>query len=319
MSVSDVVHGNTGPLPTFSILVPTWNRPRQLERCLAAMAALDYPHDRLEVVVIDDGSESPIADLVRPGAFSGRVKWLRQPNAGPAAARNLGAQHATGEFLAFTDDDCTPSPEWLRQLAAAFAENPEALVGGWTINALAGNLCSTASQLILETAYCWLPWVNSELQFFASNNLAVRADLFLAAGGFDASFRASEDRDFCDRWVRTGRSLLYAPHAVVQHWHELTLAGFWQQHFGYGRGAYRFHRARERRGAPPFRPELPFYREVFRVALETPATGRRLALAGLLAVWQVANAAGYLWQKLQREGQSCPVAESAQAVQPPGR
>jgi glycosyltransferase involved in cell wall biosynthesis len=297
MNRGDVVQRAAGEVPSFSVVIPTWNRPRQLERCLAALAVLDYPREQFEVVVVDDGSRPPIADRVRPVVPGVRIKWLRQDNAGPAAARNLGVQHAEGEYLAFIDDDCTPMPEWLGQLAAVFARSPEALVGGRTGNALEGNPYSTASQLIIETAYCWLPWAGSELQFFASNNFAMRADLFRATGGFDASFRTSEDRDLCDRWVRAGRSLLYAPHAVVQHWHQLTLAGYCRQHFGYGRGAYRFHRARERRGASPFRPELPFYREVFRVALETPAAGRRLALAGLLVVWQVANAAGYVWQK----------------------
>jgi glycosyltransferase involved in cell wall biosynthesis len=294
---SFVIKPADGEPPSFSVVIPSWERPQQLERCLTALAGLDYPRERFEVIVVDDGSRSPIAERFRPCEFDLRLKWLRQDNAGPAAARNLGVQHASGDYLAFTDDDCTPEPQWLRQLAVTFAESPEALVGGRTINALGGNICAEASQLIIETAYCWLPWVGSELQFFASNNFALRADLFRAIGGFDASFRTSEDRDCCDRWMRAGRSLRYAPHAVVRHWHELTLVGYWRQHFGYGRGAWRFHRARERRGASRFRPELPFYREVFRVALETPAVGRRFTLAGLLVVWQLANAAGFFWQR----------------------
>lgn len=312
------------PAPSFSVVIPTWNRPRQLERCLASLAVLDYPRDRFEIIVVDDGSPLPIAEQLQVGESCLRVRWLRQDNAGPAAARNLGVQGAEGEYLAFTDDDCRPDPQWLRQLAASFAESPEALVGGRTVNALTGNVYAEASQLITETAYCWLPRVGSELQFFASNNFALRADLFRDAGGFDPAFRTSEDRDFCDRWLRAGRALHYAPHAVVQHWHELDLAGYCRQHFGYGRGAYRFHRARERRGAARFRPELQFYREVFRRALGATAVGparsrvraedqprgggeprvasagRRLALAGLLVVWQLANAAGFFWQAADR-------------------
>ena len=288
------------PVPFFSIIIPTWNRPRQLRACLLSLAKLEYPSDRFEVIVVDDGSDPPIGALEESDRQGCPVIWLRQSNAGPAAARNAGAAKAQGWYLAFTDDDCTPAPDWLRRLACAFERSPRALVGGHTINALSDNLYATASQTIVQAAHESFLAGHSRLQFFASNNLALPADLFWAVGGFDPGFRTSEDRDLCDRWMRMGYPLVYAPEAVIYHRHELTLAGFWRQHFGYGRGAYRFHQARARRGAGPFRPELSFYLNVFRYPFAGGGPGRRFSLALLLVLWQVANAAGFVWEGRRR-------------------
>jgi GT2 family glycosyltransferase len=289
------------PVPFFSIIIPTWNRPRQLRACLLSLAKLEYPSDRFEVIVVDDGSDPPIGAPAESDRLGCSVIWLRQSNAGPAAARNAGAAKAQGWYLAFTDDDCAPAPDWLRRLACAFERSPLALVGGHTINALTDNLYATASQAIVQAAHESFLGGLSRLQFFASNNLALPADLFGTVGGFDPAFRTSEDRDLCDRWTRIGYPLVYAPEAVIYHRHELTMAGFWRQHFNYGRGAYRFHQARARRGAGPFRPEISFYLNVFRYPFAGGGQGRRFSLALLFVLWQLANAAGFLWEGCRRK------------------
>src|SRR4051794_34400017 len=129
-------------LPSFSIIIPTYSRPEALTNCLEAIALLDYPRDRFEVIVVDDGSPRPADQIV--ASFSSRfaVRSLRQQHAGPAAARNQGAAGARGDFLAFTDDDCLPDRDWLRIFARHFAANPDYLIGGRTLNALPNNLCS---------------------------------------------------------------------------------------------------------------------------------------------------------------------------------
>jgi GT2 family glycosyltransferase len=189
-----------------------------------------------------------------------------------------------------------PAPDWLRELARAFAHSPRALVGGHTVNALSDNLYATASQAIVQAAHESFLAGHSRLQFFASNNLALPADLYWTVGGFDPAFRTSEDRDLCDRCARAGFALVHAPAAVIYHRHTLTLAGFWRQQFGYGRGAYRFHRARVKRGAGPFRPEISFYLNVLRYPFAGGGHRRRISLAMLFVLWQIANAAGFLWE-----------------------
>lgn len=283
--------------PAVSVVVPTCGRPRELARCLEALARQDYPRDRYEVVVVDDGSDPPVAPWTDPAGSGLRVRWLRQPNAGPAAARNAGARAAAGEILAFTDDDCVPAPGWIAALADALGRSPGALCGGDTVNALERNPYAAASQTIVEVALEHLHARGSDLRFFPSNNLALRADRFAAIGGFDASFRTAEDRELADRWLRAGGALVRVPAARVEHRHDLTLAGFWRQHYGYGRGALRYHRARSRRGAPPFVPDLVHYARVFGRPCATKPTHRAAVTVALLCVWQLANAAGYVRER----------------------
>jgi GT2 family glycosyltransferase len=83
-------------------------------------------------------------------------------------------------------------------------------------------------------------------RFFATSNMAVSAEAFHRLGGFDSqfSYAGGEDRDFCDRWHASGGRSAFEPEAVVYHRHPLTMQGYLAQHFRYGRGALRFHRAR---------------------------------------------------------------------------
>src|ERR1700692_4042424 len=102
----------------FSVIVPTFNRPALLGGCISALALQNYPRHAYEVIVADDGGSYDLEALVRPFAGEMNVRFVRQKNRGPATARNLGAEAATGRFLAFTDDDCQPAPAWLGALEA---------------------------------------------------------------------------------------------------------------------------------------------------------------------------------------------------------
>jgi len=218
--------------------------------------------------VVDDGSPTSL-DAATAG-FEDRIDLtlLRQTNAGPASARNHGVERAKGEFLAFTDDDCEPAPDWLSRLAARFAETPDRAIGGRTVNRLPGNQYSAASQALIDYLYGYYNADPQHARFFASNNLAVPARQFKEMGGFDTASKrsASEDRMLCDQWLYLGHRLLFAPEAVVYHAHDLTLRSFWRQHFNYGRGAYCFHQvraARSGRSRPKIEP-LSFYLDLLR-------------------------------------------------------
>ncbi|MBA3964281.1 MAG: glycosyltransferase [Nitrospirales bacterium] len=286
--------------PFISIVIPTYNRPQQLASCLQAIRGLTYPPDRFEVIVVDDGSPIPLDSIVK--RFSDRltVRLMTQPNSGPAAARNRGAAEARGDFLAFTDDDCAPSTNWLRALADALLEIPDCGVGGKAINSLTGNLFSTASQVLLDYLYEYYNRDAQGARFFASNNLAFPRKAFLESGGFDARYReaAAEDRELCDRWISQERPLRYAPEALVFHAHPLTLGTFWRQHFTYGRGAFSFHRMRAERGGGPVRVEpLSFYLNMFTYPFNHASLGRFMPISLLLMIAQVANAKGYFLEK----------------------
>lgn len=282
-----------GP-PAWTIVVPTRDRPTLLASSVAALERLIPPPGGFEIVVVDDGGRADLGFLdARPG-----IRLHRQQGAGPAAARNTGAALARGDFLAFTDDDCRPAPDWLLRLAEALALQPEALVGGATFNAVDGNLFSEASQQLATFFYVWQSRTGP--RFFASNNFALRRDGFVAVGGFDPSYplAAGEDRAFCAAWADTERPLVYIPEARVMHHHVLGPVRFWRQHERYGRGAYRFYRersARETPGRPRSRTRMTL--ALLTQPFRQPAALGLLARCGcafLLLLSQVATTVGYL-------------------------
>jgi GT2 family glycosyltransferase len=248
--------------PFFSIVIPTYARPGQLAACLQSLARLDYPRDRFEVIVVDDGSDTSPNAVVTPFHDQIDVTLLTQAHAGPAAARNTGA-------------------------------------GGQTLNALPDNPYSTASQLLIAYLRVYYGVEPHQARFFTSNNLALRAKHFHAIGGFDTTFprAAGEDREFCDRWLYHGYRMTYAPEVLVYHTHVLTFRTFWRQHFNYGCGAFRFRQARAQRAHGRIRLEpRSFYLNLLHYPFSQARDWRAPLLAALLVVSQVANATGFLWE-----------------------
>jgi GT2 family glycosyltransferase len=279
-------------LPLCTVVIPTRHRPQLLRKCLESIAECDYPHDRLEVLVGDDGdSVNGAVDVVK-GRLEADV--LSTPGLGPAAARNAASRHASGTVLAFTDDDCRVDPGWLRALCSRLENAPRRAAGGHTTNSLRGNRWSAASQRIIDVVYAYYNADPDHARFLTTNNLAVPTEAFRDVGGFDESFRTAEDRDFCRRWLARGLEIAYAPDALVHHMHPLTLQAFLRQHFDYGRGAFRFHREAEHAHDGQLRAVLGFYGSMPRLLRELDDNGR----GGLadVALWQAANAAGFVWE-----------------------
>jgi GT2 family glycosyltransferase len=286
-------------LPRFSIIVPSYDRPRDLQACLDSLSALEYPADRFEVIVVDDGSPTPIAPAPAITSRPFRMEVLRRPRGGPAAARNAGLGVACGEYVAFTADDCRPHPDWLAVLAARFSADPSIAVGGRIVNREVDNLYSTSTDLLLRHLYEYYNTDVDDARFCTPNNLVFPLAALREMGGFRTSFVTGEDRELCDRWRIAGRRLVYAHEAVVDHRHPLGFASFCHLHYRYGRGSRRFRRAAALRNseAAKFEP-FSFYLDLIRYPMSRSRGARALAMSGLLCVAQVANAVGYLRQSL---------------------
>jgi GT2 family glycosyltransferase len=280
--------------PLCSVVVPTRDRPELLRSCLDGLAALDYPRERLQVIVVNDGGSATAAG-------EGADDLLVTGGIGPAGARNAGVERAEGELLAFIDDDCYPRADWLDRLVSRWEQERVAAVGGQTVNALPDSLCAEAAQLVIDVGYVQ----NSapDRRWFTTNNLLVPTAGFRDLGGFDAAYRTAEDRDFCARWLDSGRPMSYEPTAVVGHSRRMGLTEFAAMHFAYGRGAFRFHRDRRRLGAP-VAVEPSYYVALARAAFDRDSPGRAAALEGLLLVWHATNTAGFLyeWGRSLRDG-----------------
>ncbi len=287
--------------PTFSIIVPTFARTSQrLAACLESLAGLDYPRSHFEVIVVDDGSQTPMEATVAPFRNQLDLILLTQSHAGPAMARNTGAVRARGEFLAFIDDDCEAASNWLEALAARVATDPDRVIGGRIVNALPRNSYSTASQLLIDYLFAYYNADHGRARFFVSMNLAVPARYFRTVGGFDTTFMitAGEDRELCDRWLDLGYQLTYAPEVLVYHAHRLTFRTFWRQHFNYGRGAFEYHKARAQHGKRFWVEPPSFYSNLIRYPFSQVGGPRAIWLVVLLAISQVANMVGFVWRAL---------------------
>ena len=282
--------------PNFSIIIPTRDRPNQLAVCLDSINHQAYPNANFEVIVIDDGSKTNIAPVISSFHDHLNLTLLTQHNRGPASARNAGAAKASGFYLAFTDDDCAPAPDWLKKLEKRFDISSDLIIGGRTINALADNAYSAASQDLISFLYEYYNTDKNNASFLTANNIAIPAKSFRNFGGFDPRYprAAAEDRDFCDRWRFLGHRMIYAPEIIVYHRHHLSLRTFLEQHFGYGRGAFRFRQAHYSRSAKRLKLEPPsFYINLMFFSFLKNKNRRPFLRTSLLILSQMSNAAGF--------------------------
>lgn len=224
-----------------SVIIPVYNGATEILRCLNALAA-QQPHDpALELIVVDDGSTDGTAAAVqawRAAHPNVRLQLHSQANAGPAAARNHGAQLATGALLLLTDADCIPAPGWVEAFRAAFAapNPPDAAMGAYT--SAQTTPAARFAQLEFEERYA-LMRRQPALDFVATYAAAYRRAVFLEAGGFDVAFRRAnnEDVELSYRLAALGKRMHFVPAATVEHEHDATWGDY--LHTKIGRGYWR--------------------------------------------------------------------------------
>jgi GT2 family glycosyltransferase len=281
-----------------SVVIPTYKRKQLLYNCLRSLSLQTYPKESFEVIVVNDGILEE-SETIRPDLFGIKNLYVfSKEHEGPAAARNYGVKMAKGELIAFTDDDCSPKENWIERIVSQYKLDNDPVIGGKTLNLLTNNLYSEASQIISDIVYNHFNKDPDNALFLASNNFAIKRDLFNELGGFDCSFKtsSSEDRDFCNRLTSNGRKLKLIDDAVVYHGHELTFKSFFLQHFNYGRGAYLYQKKRSQRGSGGLFKDTSFHLDIINI-VGYPFTKVNLKnaipLALLLIVWQIANTAGF--------------------------
>jgi glycosyltransferase involved in cell wall biosynthesis len=268
--------------PEASIVVPTRDRPVDLDRCLAALAG-QTGLALVELIVVDDGSSDgeTIAQVV--GKYK-QARLLRLDGQGAAAARNAGAEAARAPVICFTDDDCEPKPDWASRLVQAISAGAPA--AGGTSSVDRDSRFAAASGVIARSLQDPEPGLHPHETFASTANLAARADI-VRNMPFDEGYRlaSSEDRDWCARLTKAGLTLARVPEAVVIHYRNDKLIGFWRRYRRLGEGSYRFRRAHS--GGRPARPG--YYGGIVREGF------RKGVIVGLLVcVSQLATAVGYL-------------------------
>ncbi|MFI6445772.1 glycosyltransferase [Kitasatospora sp. NPDC050543] len=243
--------------PTVSVIVCTRNREGMLRRCLDSLLRTGYPY--VEVIVVDNAPSSDAAEVLLRSRYPDQVRYLREPVAGLARARNRGLAAARGEICAFADDDLIVDIGWVSALVDAFLADDR--VGCVTGLVLPSEL-DTEAQAALEryggysrgfTARSWSlrdnedPLLRFSVGRFGSGaNMAFRTDLLRRLGGFDPATgagtpaRGGEELLAFFRVLNGGHSVAYQPDAIVWHPHPRTVDALTRQifNFGVGFGAY---------------------------------------------------------------------------------
>lgn len=216
--------------PEISVVIATYNGREHISYCLDALLGQQTSHT-YEIVVVDDGSMDHVAEVVRT---YDNVRFVRQDNAGPAAARNRGVHEAKGEIILFIDDDCVASPDWIEKMLAPFQDPSVMGVKGSYVTEQR-ELIAQFVQLEYEEKYDKMARAE-QVNLVDTYSGAFRSKTFQEMGGFDENFRTAsvEDRDFSFRLAQAGHRLIFTPEAKVRHTHVDSVGAYLRKKFKNG-------------------------------------------------------------------------------------
>jgi cellulose synthase/poly-beta-1,6-N-acetylglucosamine synthase-like glycosyltransferase len=218
-----------------SVVVPAYNANSTISMCIESLLNLDYPKDKLEIILVDNNSSDETPDLIK--AYP--VTYLMEKKRGPAAARNTGAKFAKGEFIAFTDADCIVTINWLKHLINGMENSNVAGCGGevlpYKVETSLDRYCAMMFwpiKRIIEGELYGYPYI-------ITANAIYRKSVLEEVDYFDESFpvAAHEDTDLGWRISKKGGKLKYVPDAKLFHCHRTTLIGLYKVGFKGGYGA----------------------------------------------------------------------------------
>jgi len=248
--------------PFVTIVCPVRNAERTMDTTFQYLLNVDYPRDKMEIVLADGGSTDKTIEIIKKWqAKYDFIKLVEVPNSkSPGHARNEALKVAKGEYILFTDADCAPRKDWIDKMLEPFFMDPQiGMVGGeiYTLRTDKNNVveayCEQAMFLTVS-GRCGLkndkagyyPTIKKDLPsevngsqtspFFATANAAISRKAGEAIGNKFWDFITSEDVDFSLRILKAGFKLYYQPSAIVDHMHRATLKQYHKQLWGYGYG-----------------------------------------------------------------------------------
>ena len=215
--------------PKVSIVIPAYNSADTLRDTLEACLGQDYPKDKLEVIVVDDGSEDNTGKIVR----SLPVKYMRQERKGPASARNNGWRNSKGEAICFIDSDCAPSKNWVSGIVKHFYEDK--------VGAVAGSYDVEGSRYLLDKSvhyeiryrHSMMPvYINS----FGTYNVLIKRSVLQELEGFDPAYctASGEDSDLSYRIIKAGYRIYFEKETLVNHRSVLKFLKYIRVQFKHG-------------------------------------------------------------------------------------
>ena len=215
--------------PKVSVVVATFNGSRTLSNCLEALGRLNYAN--YEVILVDDGSTDRTPEIAKQFPA---VRYIRQDNQGLSAARNAGIRAATGEIVAFTDDDCRADEDWLYYLVTDLIKGDFAAIGGH--NFLPPEDSPVAAAVMVSPGGpAHVMVTDREAEHVPGCNMAFHKWALEQIGLFDPIFRkAGDDVDVCWRLQDSGLKIGFSHAGFVWHYRRSTVKAYLKQQAGYG-------------------------------------------------------------------------------------
>jgi len=215
--------------PLVSVVIPAYNCQKTIAKTIETALQQDFPG--LEVIVVDDGSTDKTPDVIR--SFK-NARYVFQPNAGPASARNRGAKESQGETIFFTDSDCVPHRNWISTSMKGFGDPSVAVVAGsYGIFNQESLLARCIHQEIVFRHHRFMP---KHPKSFGSYNFGIRKEVFEKVGGFDTTYRyaSGEDNDLAYRLLKAGCRILFEPKSLVDHIHTSSVKKYLHEQYRHG-------------------------------------------------------------------------------------
>lgn len=215
----------------ISVVVPAYNSEGTIGKCLLALIKQNYTK-KYEIIVVDDGSTDKTVDEV---CKFKEVRLLKQKHKGPAAARNFGVRHAKGDIVLFTDSDCVPNHNWIRDMVKPFEKKDIVGVSGAYKTLNKDKLIARFVGFEIAERHNKLK-EQKEIDFIGTYSAGYRKNIFLKFGGFDEKFplASGEDPELSFKISRANLRMIFQPNAFVYHRHPETLWKFLKKKFWTG-------------------------------------------------------------------------------------
>lgn len=226
---ADVPFATVKEFPRISVVVCSYNGASTIRDTFEGLADLDYPN--YEVIIVNDGSTDATAKIAKEYD----VHLISTENRGLSNARNTGMYEASGEIIAYIDDDAYPDSQWLKYLASAYMNSEHGGIGGPNINP-AGD--GPIADCVANSPGGPLHVLTTDeiAEHIPGCNMTFRTAALVEINGFDPVYRAAgDDVDVCWRIQQAGYTIGFHPSAFVWHHCRNSIKMYWKQQQGYGK------------------------------------------------------------------------------------
>lgn len=202
-------------LKEVSVIIPTFRDTDSLITCLRALCSQSYPLDKTEIIVVNNDPKEDLSYLVKDFP---KLIIFSENKIGSYSARNKGISQASKEIVAFTDSDCAPERDWIKNAVSYFNLNPRCVVLGGKISKKLHNQNSpTTIELYDQLSFHLQEKYVSKYHFAVTANIFVKKIVFSEIGMFDEKLKSGGDSEFGNRVWQAGYQICYDPTILVSH------------------------------------------------------------------------------------------------------